>query len=86
MPLCGSAPSNLRAARLPFHDAMLLNGEAGGSASRRSSTTTATSVRPSPTEAAVEKKVAISSDDFQTLDLCLDNAIAGAVTEFSRQH
>jgi signal transduction histidine kinase len=37
------------------------------------------------TEAAVEKKVAISSEDFQTLNLCLDNAIAGAVTEFSRQ-
>jgi signal transduction histidine kinase len=38
------------------------------------------------TEAAVEEKVAISSEDFQTLNLCLDNAIAGAVTEFSRQH
>lgn len=37
------------------------------------------------TEAAVEKKVAISSEDFQTLNLCLDNAIAGAVTEFSRR-
>lgn len=37
------------------------------------------------TEAAVEKDVAISSEDFQTLNLCLDNAIAGAVTEFSRQ-
>lgn len=37
------------------------------------------------TEAAVEKQVAISSEDFQTLNLCLDNAIAGAVTEFSRQ-
>jgi signal transduction histidine kinase len=37
------------------------------------------------TEAAVEQKVAISSEDFQTLNLCLDNAIAGAVTEFSRQ-
>src|SRR5512141_1314824 len=38
------------------------------------------------TEAAVEKKVAIPATDFQTLNLCLDNAIAGAVTEFSRQH
>lgn len=37
------------------------------------------------TSTAVEKKVAISSEDFQTLNLCLDNAIAGAVTEFSRQ-
>jgi hypothetical protein len=37
------------------------------------------------TEAAVEKKLAITPEDFQTLNLCLDNAIAGAVTEFSRQ-
>jgi signal transduction histidine kinase len=37
------------------------------------------------TEAAVEKSMAITSEDFQTLNLCLDNAIAGAVTEFSRQ-
>lgn len=37
------------------------------------------------TQAAVEKKVRISSEDFETLNLCLDNAIAGAVTEFSRQ-
>ena len=37
------------------------------------------------TEASVEKKVAISADEFQTLNLCLDNAIASAVTEFSRQ-
>jgi signal transduction histidine kinase len=37
------------------------------------------------TEMAVRKAVGISSQDFQTLNLCLDNAIAGAVTEFSRQ-
>src|SRR5512141_1087582 len=37
------------------------------------------------TQAAVEKKVAIASEEFQTLNLCLDNAIASAVTEFSRQ-
>jgi signal transduction histidine kinase len=37
------------------------------------------------TEAAVEKKLAIEPDEFQTLNLCLDDAIAGAVTEFSRQ-
>ena len=37
------------------------------------------------TEAAVEEELAISSEEFQTLNLCLDNAIAGAVTEFSRQ-
>ena len=37
------------------------------------------------TESAVDMKVSISSEDFQTLNLCLDNAIAGAVTEFSRR-
>jgi signal transduction histidine kinase len=37
------------------------------------------------TELAVEKKVKITAEDFQTFNLCLDNAIAGAVTEFSRQ-
>jgi signal transduction histidine kinase len=34
---------------------------------------------------AVEKRLAIKADEFQTLNLCLDNAIAGAVTEFSRE-
>jgi signal transduction histidine kinase len=37
------------------------------------------------TEAAVDKKATVGSDEFQTLNLCLDNAIASAVTEFSRQ-
>lgn len=37
------------------------------------------------TETAVVKHVAISAKDFQTLNGCLDDAIAGAVTEFSRQ-
>ncbi len=37
------------------------------------------------TEAAVVKQVKISARDFQTLNGCLDDAIAGAVTEFSRQ-
>jgi signal transduction histidine kinase len=37
------------------------------------------------TEAAVVKQVEISAKDFQTLNACLDDAIAGAVTEFSRQ-
>jgi signal transduction histidine kinase len=37
------------------------------------------------TEAAVDKKLHIRSEDFQTLNLCLDNAIASAVTEFSRE-
>ncbi len=34
---------------------------------------------------AVERNAPISSADFQTLNLCLDDAIAGAVTEFGRQ-
>lgn len=37
------------------------------------------------TETAVVKQVEISAEDFQTLNACLDDAIAGAVTEFSRQ-
>jgi signal transduction histidine kinase len=37
------------------------------------------------TELAVAKRVEISARDFQTLNGCLDDAIAGAVTEFSRQ-
>lgn len=36
------------------------------------------------TELAVERKAAISSDDFRTLNRCLDDAIAGAVTEYGR--
>lgn len=36
------------------------------------------------TALAVEQKVPISTEDFQTLNLCLDDAIAEAVTEFSR--
>ncbi len=37
------------------------------------------------TELAVEHGAAISTDDFRQLNLCLDDAIAGAVTEFARQ-
>jgi signal transduction histidine kinase len=37
------------------------------------------------TQAAVERQQGISAEDFQTLNACLDNAIAGAVTEFARQ-
>lgn len=35
------------------------------------------------TELAVEMDAPISTDDFRTLNKCLDNAIAGAVTEFT---
>ena len=38
------------------------------------------------TDLALERKVAIDVDDFRTLNRCLDEAIAGAVTEFARQH
>jgi signal transduction histidine kinase len=37
------------------------------------------------TELAVEEEAPISGEEFRTLNLCLDDAIAGAVTEFSRQ-
>ncbi len=37
------------------------------------------------TALAVDRHAAIHSADFQTLNLCLDDAIAGAVTEYSRQ-
>ena len=37
------------------------------------------------TELAVERKAQMAPEEFQTLNLCLDDAIAGAVTEFSRQ-
>ncbi len=36
------------------------------------------------TELAVEQHAPIAPDEFQTLNLCLDDAIAEAVTEFSR--
>jgi hypothetical protein len=36
------------------------------------------------TELAVERQAAISPDDFRTLNRCLDDAIAGAVTEYGR--
>jgi signal transduction histidine kinase len=37
------------------------------------------------TELAVELDAPISSEDFRTLNRCLDDAIAGAVTEFGRE-
>jgi signal transduction histidine kinase len=37
------------------------------------------------TELAVEKKAPISGEEFRTLNLCLDDAIAGAVTEYSHR-
>jgi signal transduction histidine kinase len=37
------------------------------------------------TELAVEQNAPISTDDFRTLNRCLDDAIAGAVTEFGRE-
>jgi len=33
---------------------------------------------------AVDHKTALDADEFRTLNLCLDDAIAGAVTEYSR--
>jgi signal transduction histidine kinase len=37
------------------------------------------------TELAVEMNLPISTDDFRTLNRCLDDAIAGAVTEYGRE-
>ena len=37
------------------------------------------------TDLAVDTSAPISTDDFRTLNRCLDDAIAGAVTEFSRE-
>src|SRR4029434_8379665 len=37
------------------------------------------------TELAVEQHAPISTDDFRTLNLYLDDAIAGAVTQFGRE-
>ena len=37
------------------------------------------------TELAVEKHAPISTDDFRVLNRCLDDAIAGAVTEYGRR-
>src|SRR4029453_2201812 len=37
------------------------------------------------TELAAEQNAAISTDDFRTLNRCIDDAIAGAVTEFGRE-
>jgi hypothetical protein len=37
------------------------------------------------TDLAVERNAPISTDDFRTLNRCLDDAIAGAVTEHGRQ-
>jgi signal transduction histidine kinase len=37
------------------------------------------------TELAMRQNAPISGDEFQTLNLCLDDAIAGAVTEYARQ-
>ena len=37
------------------------------------------------TELAIEDKAPVSSEDFRTLNRCLDDAIASAVTEFTRE-
>ena len=37
------------------------------------------------TELAVEKNAPISTDDFRTLNRCLDDAIAGAVTDYAER-
>ncbi|MDB4964903.1 MAG: histidine kinase, gyrase and HSP90-like ATPase family protein [Myxococcales bacterium] len=39
----------------------------------------------SVTELALERKAPVTTDEFRTLNRCLDSAIAAAVTEYSRQ-
>jgi len=39
----------------------------------------------SVTDLAVETNAPVTTDDFRTLNRCLDDAIAGAVTEYARQ-
>ena len=50
----------------------------------RSSTTTATCASPSPIW-PLKKKAPIDVEDVRTLNRCLDDAMAEAVTEFARQ-
>jgi len=38
------------------------------------------------TELAVDLRIPIATEEFQTLNLCLDDSIASAVTEYARQH
>jgi signal transduction histidine kinase len=38
------------------------------------------------TELALDLRIPVSTEDFHTLNRCLDNAIASAVTEYARQH
>jgi len=40
----------------------------------------------SVTDLALEMHIPITTEDFQILNRCLDNAIASAVTEYARQH
>jgi hypothetical protein len=40
----------------------------------------------SVTDLAIEVGTAISTHDFRTLNRCLDDAIAGAVTEYAHEH
>lgn len=40
----------------------------------------------SVTDLAVERAAPITTDDFRTMNRCLDNAIAGAVTEYAQGH
>jgi hypothetical protein len=54
-----------------------------GSRSPRWSTTTG-DVCQAVTELAIELQIPIGTDDFHTLNRCLDNAIASAVTEYAR--
>ncbi len=84
-------------ARAPGHAALGADPEIAASAARhgdellRGGCTVEAVVRDygdlcqSVTELASERAVAVSVDEFRTFNRCLDDAIAGAVTEFGRQ-
>lgn len=37
------------------------------------------------TELAIEREATVTADEFKTLNMCLDNAIAAAVSEYDRE-
>ena len=75
----GSSPEIGRSAILHGHD-LLLQGFTVAQVVRDYG-----DVCQSMTELALEMDAPISTDDFRTLNRCLDDAIAGAVTEYARE-
>jgi hypothetical protein len=76
---CSSSPEIKRSAVLHGHD-LLLQGVTVSQVVHDYG-----DVCQSVTDLAVELKAPISAEDFRTLNYCLDDAIAGAVTEYGRE-